>query len=128
MTNNYRSHIGILRLASSVIDLLSEFFPESVDFLQPDTGLFEGPRPILLEGCSFKNLALLLTGNKHSTSKIEFGANQAVLVTNENAKKALPEELKHAISLTIFESKGLEFNDVLLFNFFKNSQVLLITI
>ena len=107
--------------------MLSEFFPESVDLLQPDTGLFEGPCPILLEGCSFKNLALLLTGNrpKLSTSRIEFGANQAVLVSNEEAKKALPEELKHAISLTIFESKGLEFNDILLFNFFKNSQVLL---
>ena len=99
-----------------------------MDVLQPDTGLFEGPCPILLKGCTFKNLALLLTGNKHSTSKIEFGANQAIIVTNENVRTALPEELKNAISLTIFESKGLEFNDVLLYNFFKNSQVLLITI
>ena len=48
---------------------------------------------------------------------------QAILVVNDAARDALPEELKFAIVLTIFESKGLEFDDVLLYNFFKDSQV-----
>ena len=48
---------------------------------------------------------------------------QAILVANDAARDALPEELKFAIVLTIFESKGLEFDDILLYNFFKDSQV-----
>ena len=30
--------------------------------------------------------------------------------------------LQHALCLTIYEAKGLEFNDVILFNFFDESQ------
>jgi DNA helicase IV len=29
--------------------------------------------------------------------------------------------LQHALCLTIYEAKGLEFNDVILFNFFEES-------
>ena len=42
---------------------------------------------------------------------------------NDAARESLPEELRFAIVLTIFESKGLEFDDILLYNFFKDSQV-----
>ena len=79
LTHNYRSHAGILSLSSSVLDLLVEFFPESFDKLNPDQGLFHGPQPILLESCSFSDLAVLLRGNKRKTSHIEFGAHQAIL-------------------------------------------------
>lgn len=60
LTHNYRSHAGILSLASSVLDLMVEFFPESFDRLQKDQGLFNGPPPILLESCSVGDLAILL--------------------------------------------------------------------
>ncbi|XP_013405370.1 TPR and ankyrin repeat-containing protein 1 [Lingula anatina] len=121
LTHNYRSHAGILDLASSVIDLLVKFFPESFDRLERDQGLFLGPKPVLLQSCSFSDLALLLRGNKRKTSEIEFGAHQVILVANEEAKSNLPEELSLALVLTIYESKGLEFDDVLLYNFFKDS-------
>ena len=62
LTHNYRSHAGILRLANSVVQLMLEFFPESFDRLEPDQGLFEGPRPVLLESYSFSDLAVLLSG------------------------------------------------------------------
>ena len=39
------------------------------------------------------------------------------------AKKNLPDVLKSAIVLTVFEAKGLEFDDVLLYNFFADSTV-----
>ncbi len=123
LVHNYRSHAGILRLASSVVELLTRFFPNSFDPLKRDQGLFEGPRPILLESCSFTDLAMLLQGNKRKTSQIEFGAHQAILVANEAARDSLPEELSLGLVLTIFESKGLEFDDILLYNFFKDSQV-----
>uniref|UniRef100_K1PIT9 Lupus brain antigen 1-like protein n=1 Tax=Magallana gigas TaxID=29159 RepID=K1PIT9_MAGGI len=107
LTHNYRSHAGILSLASSILDLMVEFFPESFDRLKKDQGL---------------DLAVLLRGNKRKTSHIEFGAHQAILVVNEAARDNIPEELNLGLILTIYEAKGLEFDDILLYNFFKDSQ------
>ena len=124
LTHNYRSHSGILQLASSVVKLLEIFFPESFDRLKPDIGLFEGPKPVILNAYDFEQLALLLQGTKRkTTSSIDFGAHQAVLVQSEESKRLLPPELRHGIVLSIYEAKGLEFDDVLLFNFFKDSPV-----
>ncbi|NWU99885.1 TRNK1 protein, partial [Upupa epops] len=119
---NYRSHSGILRLASGVIDLLQYYFPESFDRLPKDCGLFDGPKPTVLESCSVSDLAILLRGNKRKTQPIEFGAHQVVLVANDAAKEKIPEELNLALVLTIYEAKGLEFDDVLLYNFFTDSE------
>jgi hypothetical protein len=123
LTHNYRSHAGILRLASNVVNLLLYYFPESFDKLKEDRGLFEGPKPVLLESCSKSDLAMILRGNKRQTSRIEFGAHQAVLVVSEEARDNMPEELKHGLVLTIYEAKGLEFDDILIYNFFKDSHV-----
>ncbi|CAG2215687.1 unnamed protein product [Mytilus edulis] len=95
---------------------------QSFDRLNKDQGLFHGPQPVLLESCSFSDLALLLRGNKRKTSHIEFGAHQAILVVNDAARENVPEELQCGLILTIYEAKGLEFDDILLYNFFKDSQ------
>ncbi|MBN3300841.1 TRNK1 protein, partial [Amia calva] len=120
---NYRSHSGILKLASGIVDLLQFFFPESFDRLPRDRGLFDGPKPTVLESCSVSDLAILLRGNKRKSQPIEFGAHQVILVANETAKETIPEELSLALVLTIYEAKGLEFDDVLLYNFFTDSEV-----
>ena len=122
LTYNYRSHAGILNLASTVTDLLSYFFPESFDKLARDQGLFEGPKPVLLESCSFSDLAMILRGHKRKTLPIEFGAHQVILVASDEVKNSLAEEFR-ALVMTIYEAKGLEFDDVLIYNFFKDSQV-----
>ena len=60
---------------------------------------------------------------QRETSRIEFGAHQVILVRNEEAKRNLPEEFvsdKDWI-MTVQEAKGLEFDDVLLYNFFTDS-------
>ncbi|XP_012600871.2 TPR and ankyrin repeat-containing protein 1 isoform X2 [Microcebus murinus] len=119
---NYRSHSGILNLASGVVDLLQFYFPESFDRLPRDSGLFDGPKPTVLESCSVSDLAILLRGNKRKTQPIEFGAHQVILVANETAKENIPEELGLALVLTVYEAKGLEFDDVLLYNFFTDSE------
>ena len=124
LTQNFRSHSGILQLAASVIDLLMNFFRSSLDKLPSDQGMFPGPKPVLLLSCSYSDLALLLRGNRREASAIEFGARQAIIVQSEDAKKNLPDELKAGIVLTVFESKGLEFDDVLLYNFFADSKVI----
>lgn len=123
LTDNYRSHQGILSLASSIVDLMVDFFPNSLDRLGRDQGVFAGPLPILFEFCNSKDLVLLLKDNRQLTSDIEFGAHQAIVVVNEAARLAIPEELRTGLVLTIEESKGLEFDDVLLYNFFKDSYV-----
>ena len=123
LTQNFRSHSGILQLAASVIDLLMNFFRSSLDKLPSDQGMFPGPKPVLLLSCSYSDLALLLRGNRREASAIEFGARQAIIVQSDKAKEKLPSELKTGIVLTVFESKGLEFDDVLLYNFFADSKV-----
>lgn len=124
LTINFRSHVGILKLATSIIDLLRTFFKGTIDdHLPEDTGMFPGPVPVLLESCEHSDLALLLSTNKREASAIEFGAHQVILVQSKEAKEELPTILKGAIVLTIFEAKGLEFDDVLLYNFFKDSLV-----
>ena len=121
LTQNFRSHSGILQLAASVIDLLMYFFRSSLDKLPRDQGMFPGPKPVLLS-CDFNDLVLLLKGNRREASAIEFGAKQAIIVQSEETKKYLSNKIK-AIVLTVFESKGLEFDDVLLYNFFSDSKV-----
>ncbi|CAE1296780.1 unnamed protein product [Acanthosepion pharaonis] len=122
LPHNYRSHQGILKLASSVIDILFRYFSDSFDPMQKDQGLFDGPKPKLLEFCSLENLAMLLRRDKQQASNIEFGAHQAILVVNNESREKLPEVLSTGLVLTIFEAKGLEFDDVLLYNFFQDSQ------
>ncbi|XP_022794976.1 TPR and ankyrin repeat-containing protein 1-like [Stylophora pistillata] len=119
---NYRSHSGVLGLASSVVNILQKYFPESFDKLERDQGQLDGPKPVLLESCSPSDLAIILRGNKRETTTIEFGAHQVILVASNEARESLPEELSHALVLTIYEAKGLEFDDVLVYNFFKDSQ------
>ncbi|XP_048257654.1 uncharacterized protein LOC124143780 isoform X2 [Haliotis rufescens] len=123
LTHSYRSHAGILALASAVLDLMVEFFPESFDKLKKDQGLLDGPLPLLMESCRPQDLAILLQGNNRKASHIEFGAHQAILVVNDAAKEKMPDMLsRHSIVLTVYESKGLEFDDILLYNFFTDSQ------
>ena len=123
LTINFRSHFGILNVARSIIDLLSEFFKDSIDHLPHEEGMFPGPTPVFLESCEIDDLALLLSSNKREASAIEFGAHQVILVQSNEARDNLPTILKGAIVLTIFEAKGLEFDDVLLYDFFANSVV-----
>ena len=85
--------------------------------------MFNGPTPILIESCEVNDLSLLLISNKREASAIEFGAHQVILVQSKEAKEKLPAILQGAIVLTIFEAKGLEFDDVLLYNFFTDSLV-----
>ena len=123
LTINFRSHTGVLQLAASVIDLMKNFFPNSFDYLPGDEGMFPGPIPVVLDSCNVSDLALVLRTNKRESSTIEFGAHQVIIVQSEDAKKSIPDALKAGIVLTVFEAKGLEFDDVLLYNFFKDSKV-----
>ncbi|XP_068645381.1 uncharacterized protein [Aristolochia californica] len=46
LSQNFRTHDGLLKLAQSVIDLLYRFFPSSIDVLKPETSLINGEAPV----------------------------------------------------------------------------------
>jgi hypothetical protein len=121
LTENYRSHGGILRLAASVVELIHRYFPGSVDMLKGDTSPLEGPKPIFLSDSSQQGFSVSLFSQGSKDESIEFGANQANLVRDQAAKERLQSRLKMGVVLTIYEAKGMEFNAVLLYNFFHDS-------
>ncbi|CAB4292904.1 unnamed protein product [Prunus armeniaca] len=55
-------------------------------------------------------------------ARVGFGAEQVILVRDKHAWNEISNQVaKRALVLTILESKGLEFQDVLLYNFFGSS-------
>jgi hypothetical protein len=120
LTKNYRSHRRILQLANSVVDLVELYFPKTIDKLQREDSELDGPTPIILSGFSGDDLQKMMMSV--SKSKVPmFGCNQVVIVRDQETKKTIPLFLKKALCLTVYEAKGLEFDDVILYNFFTDS-------
>ncbi|GJX49807.1 UvrD-like helicase, ATP-binding domain, P-loop containing nucleoside triphosphate hydrolase [Tanacetum coccineum] len=123
MKQNFRTHAGVLDLAQSVIDILYCYFVHSIDKLEPETSLISGEAPVFLETCNNENAIMTIFGGSKSGGEIVgFGAEQVVLVRDDRARTEIIEYVgRQALVLTILECKGLEFQDVLLYNFFGTS-------
>ncbi|XP_037494074.1 TPR and ankyrin repeat-containing protein 1, partial [Jatropha curcas] len=124
LSQNFRTHAGILKLAQSVIDLLYRFFPSFVDILSHETSLIFGEAPVWLEATNDENAIVTIFGSSgnEGTNFVGFGAEQVILVRDDSAKKEVYDYVgKQALVLTIMECRGLEFQDVLLYNFFGSS-------
>ena len=124
LINNFRSHAGVLNLAGTVVELLYQYFPESLDVLPTDRGVTaDGPQPVIFKASKVKELEVILSGGGKG-DKIDFGVGQAILLREKKCQQNLPAGLKeHPNQFTIRGSKGLEFEDVLIFNFFRDSKV-----
>ncbi|XP_003631316.2 uncharacterized protein LOC100855072 isoform X1 [Vitis vinifera] len=120
LSQNFRTHAGVLNLAQSIIDLLYHFFPLTIDELNPETSLINGEAPVLIECGNFKDaLSTIFGDSENAKGNAGFGAEQVILVRNDSAKEEISKYVgKKALVLTILECKGLEFRDVLLCNFF----------
>ncbi|KAG8982207.1 hypothetical protein FRB93_008303 [Tulasnella sp. JGI-2019a] len=119
---NYRSHGGIVNAATSVVSLITKLFPHSIDALAPERGMVDGPKPVFFTGWGEDvRYEQFLFGE--SNTPIEFGAEQVILVRTEIARETLRAQIGSEIGLilTLYESKGLEFSDVLLYDFFADS-------
>ncbi|KAG9097775.1 hypothetical protein FRC06_007201 [Ceratobasidium sp. 370] len=122
LTVNYRSHEGIIQCAASVIDSLYNLFPESLDHLARETAANSSTEylPVVLTDTGtdisvFENFLL------NSISSL--GAQQAILVRSEELEERLTSRMsKFCPILTIAKSKGLEFDDILLYDFFAESE------
>lgn len=112
-------------------------FPETIDKLGPEIGRYSGPRPVMFREYSINNTIPLLMlivsvhcepsvlassniGQSNTSNRTaEFGAEQVILVHDDAAKARLQAEVGNvALILTILQSKGMEFDDVVLWNFF----------
>ncbi|KAK0456957.1 hypothetical protein EV421DRAFT_103155 [Armillaria borealis] len=117
---NYRSHAGIVDCAHSIIDLITMFWEDSIDRLSPEMGIVDGVKPVFFNNEDRAQLKQFIFGDRGKP--IEFGAQQCIIVRNETAREKLRQQVGEVgLVLTVYESKGLEFNDVLLYNFFADS-------
>eukprot|EP00741_Cyanophora_paradoxa_P012825 tig00020629_g12385.t1 len=131
---NYRSHDGILACAAVCVDMLLVLFPKEIDELPRDQGLRSGLPPSLLRASSEPSLTTFLFGSAASSNSggaaPSFGPDQVVIVRSvasargERLRAQLRRLLSDSIVLTVEEAKGLEFEEVLLFNFFTDGPAL----
>ena len=103
--------------------LLQGFYPRLVDPAEPEESHFGGPKPEVVEDVEWNELLPIIQSDNFNTG---FGANIGILVRNDEARQSLHKEvpaMKQALVLTILEAKGLEFNTVVILNFWKDSLV-----
>jgi len=128
LTKNFRSHSRILDLANSVVSLLELLFPKTIDRLLKETSDADGPKPIFIDLASEEQLKAVLFGRtlhnltEGAQENPQFGCNQVVIVRDQESKARVPSFLQNMLCLTVYEAKGLEFEDVILFNFFEDSK------
>ncbi|KAI0757657.1 hypothetical protein C8Q80DRAFT_1092486 [Daedaleopsis nitida] len=123
LTTNYRSHSGIVDCAYSLVEVIVKYWPDSIDRLPQERGMTAGPKPLFFSHGEGGELQQALFRDPEGGS-IEFGTHQCILVRNNAARLRLREEMGDVGQiLTIYESKGLEFDDVLLYNPFEDSSV-----
>ncbi|CAK71756.1 unnamed protein product (macronuclear) [Paramecium tetraurelia] len=119
LSYNFRSSNQILQLGNTLVNALELLFPNQLDSLQKEKSNQQGPKPTIIQSCENKDLLnYLLKQYRNNQSNIEFGCNSVIIVKDQDSKLKIPIELQNAIILTIYEAKGLEFDDVILFNFF----------
>ncbi|KAJ7356587.1 hypothetical protein DFH08DRAFT_1075732 [Mycena albidolilacea] len=124
LTVNYRSHTGIINCAHSIIEVITKLWPDAIDMLDPERGTVDGLRPIFFTNWDSESAQSrqFLFGEQQSGGPIELGAQQCILVRNDAARKKLQALVGDiGLIMSLNESKGLEFNDVLLYNFFEDS-------
>ncbi|KAI5997138.1 hypothetical protein EDD15DRAFT_2162997 [Pisolithus albus] len=118
---NYRSHRGIVNCAQLVVKLVTDFWPDSIDTLQPERAIFGGPKPVFFAGWPNESFPFepFFSGLRASR---ELGAEQCILVRDNAVREQIRKRFGDvAVILTLEASKGLEFDDVFLYNFFEDS-------
>ncbi|EFJ34295.1 hypothetical protein SELMODRAFT_438696 [Selaginella moellendorffii] len=78
LTQNFRTHKGIVDLADSIMQLLLFFFPETVDKLEPERSLICGEKPVVVKSDENYNLITCLFDRSGRFGReSDFGAEQS---------------------------------------------------
>lgn len=78
---NYRSHAGIVDCAHSIIELITKFWPDSIDRLERESGVADGSKPVFFTGWDEDSVQLEQFLFGESGNPIEFGAQQCMLLS-----------------------------------------------
>ncbi|KAI0344277.1 hypothetical protein BDW22DRAFT_1147716 [Trametopsis cervina] len=121
---NHRSQQGILSCSQTVLDCMFQFWPASLDKALKEPPVSGGQPPLFHNFNGDRGLLQSLIQSERNPSAVEFGAEQCIIVRDEATRQDLRPLLhRTAQILTLYESKGLEFDDVLLYKFFGDSIV-----
>ena len=126
LRKNFRSHKRILELGNSIVRILEMLQRGDLDIMDDEVSDIDGPRPIILKrGENLKSLMTLLTTaygcHIKENGRVASSAELVLIVRDQEQKRELPEELQDMVVFTIKESKGLEFQHVILLDFFSTS-------
>lgn len=156
LSRNFRSHKGILYLASLVMELLYKglslfgYCGSKVNLILQDSRAWwincllrwenfldqnQLSMVIIQVSLSISGAKREIVGSdlmvllqekdsfiKHDAEAKEFGEPRAILVRDEQTRRKLQKEVKDfALVLTILQSKGMEFEDVFIYDFFTTS-------
>ena len=127
---NFRSHKGILNLAVNVIDKLKFAFGQSIFIDSADIGLLQGPLaavypfPKEVPGASrdqSKAKKLYEASVKMIKDLADYKSAAFMLTPESNVERLYKiMEKKHPMVLSIVDSKGLEFTEVIIIDFFSS--------
>ncbi|KAF8598551.1 hypothetical protein BDV93DRAFT_561257 [Ceratobasidium sp. AG-I] len=125
LTVNFRSHGGIVRYAASIVELIQTLFPNAIDHMEPETAKVPGKPPVLFIGSTDDKSEFVhhLLGEKPLNQATPLGAQQAIVVRSKATAQLLNKQMNNNCTvLTILEAKGVEFDDVIIYNFFSESE------
>ena len=125
---NFRCHYPVLKLAHMIFEMIFLLFPQTLDKVRCDyTQNIAGYQPsIIYDLDSFINK---LTGGENDNNdknnnkkEFTFAFNHCFICRNLEAEKNLSEKYhKKILTSTVMESKGMEFEIVIIYNFFKDT-------
>ncbi|CAI5981078.1 unnamed protein product [Closterium sp. NIES-65] len=102
LVRNYRTHRGIIRVATTVVRLLTAFFPAAIDRLHAETSIVDGAVPVMA--------SVLPEWKMHLARGMPLSATQAIIVrSSEEKRRLLALFAAKPVVLTVEECKGLEF-------------------
>ena len=127
---NFRCHYPVLKLAHLIFEMIFLLFPNTLDKVKCDfTKDISGYQPSIIT--DLDSFIKKLTGeeneinnNGKSNNKKEFtfAFNHCFICRNIDAEKNLSEKYnKKILTSTVTESKGMEFEIVIIYNFFKDA-------
>ena len=117
---NFRCQIPILKLAHSIFEIIFLFFPNTLDKVKLDFSTqLSGFKPSIIYNIQdFINKLSGSDSNKNE-QKFNFAFNHCFICRNSKVEKELKEKYNIIYTSTISEAKGLEFEIVVVYNFFK---------
>jgi hypothetical protein len=134
LTVNYRSHQQILELGNNIVLLIKMLFPNMIEYLPPEESPITGARPMLIPlGQKVDSLIEFMKKNmglvddpedslkEDKKNSFKFANGQVFITRDYRSKQTLLSNFPNCIALTILEAKGMEFDDVILYNYFTDS-------